>query len=106
MYVLTKKQIRPDTSANFFDIRNAALVSKEYRDYWRTNYVSTGKCLFVQLTMSEDELELTSIMMWESKADYDAFIADQYCLDEFLNKYNAYNEAHNITTETISEEEI
>jgi hypothetical protein len=56
--------------------------------------------------MSEDQLELTSIMMWESKADYDAFIADQYCLDEFLNKYNAYNEAHNITTETISEEEI
>jgi hypothetical protein len=49
---------------------------------------------------------MTSVMMWESKTDYEAFIADQTSLDEFLNKYTAYNTTHNIITETVNEEEI
>jgi hypothetical protein len=44
--------------------------------------------------------------MWESKADYDTFIADQTCLDEFLHKYTAYNTTNNIITELVSEEEV
>lgn len=106
MYVLTKKQTRPDTNIEFFDIRNTDLVSKEYRDYWRANYIATNKCLFVQHTMSSNQLEVTSIMMWASKTDYDEFIADQTALDEFLHKYTTYNTTHNITTETVSEEEV
>ena len=106
MYVLTKKQTRPNQGVKFFDIRNVELVTKEYRDYWRATYVATTKCLFVQQTLSDNQLELTSISMWESKADYDEFIADQTCLDEFLHKYTAYNITHNITTETLSEDEV
>jgi hypothetical protein len=106
MYVLTKKQIRPDTNVEFFDIRNAEMVTKEYRNYWRATYVATNKCFFVQHTLSPDQLEMTSVTMWESKENYDAFIADQTALDEFLHKYTAYNTTHNITTELVSEEEL
>ena len=106
MYVLTKKQTRPNQDVKFFDIRNVELVNKEYRDYWRATYVATNKCLFVQQTLSDNQLELTSISMWESKADYDEFIADQTCLDEFLHKYTAYISTNNIITDLINEEEI
>jgi hypothetical protein len=106
MYVLTKKQTRPNQDVKFFDIRNVELVNKEYRDYWRATYVATNKCIFVQHNLSPDQLEMTSVMMWESKTDYEAFIADQTSLDEFLNKYTAYNTTHNIITETVNEEEI
>ena len=106
MYVLTKKQTRPDQDVKFFDIRNAGLVTKEYRDYWRATYVATNKSLFVQHTLSDNQLELTSISMWDSKESYNEFIADQTALDEFLHKYTEYNTTYNITTETVSEEEV
>ena len=106
MYVQNKTQTRPSVDVNFFDIRNNDMVSKEYRDYWRTTYTMTNKCIFVQQTLSEDQLVLTSTMMWETKEDYDAFIADQYVLDEFLNKLVAYNTANNIVLQITSEEEI
>ncbi len=106
MYVLTKKQIRPDVSVEFFDIRNSDLVTKEYRDYWRATYIATSKCLFVQHSLSPDQLEMTSVMMWSTKADYDAFVADQTSLDEFLNKFTEYNTTNNITTELVSEEDF
>jgi hypothetical protein len=106
MYVQTKTQTRLSIDVPFFDIRNNNLVSKEYRDYWRTTYVITNKCMFVQQTLSEDQLVLTSIMMWETKEDYNAFITDQYALDEFLNKFVEYNTANNIVFVITNEEEI
>jgi hypothetical protein len=106
MYIITKKQTRQDTNVEFFDIRDTDLVTKEYRDYWRVMYVATNKSQFVQHTLSSDQLELTSISMWDSKESYNEFIADQTALDEFLHKYTAYNTTNNIITTLVSEEEV
>lgn len=106
MYVNVKKQTRPNVDVKFFDIRNEQLVSKEYRDYWRLNYVMTNKCSFVVHSLSSDQLVLSSTMLWKSKAHYDEFIQDEFSLTEFLYKFRDYNTKNNIITEIVSEEEL
>lgn len=106
MFVQIKTHTRTSTDTNFFDFQNSDLITEEYRDYWRTNYIITGKCLFVQNELSEDRLVLTSTMMWNTRQDYDNFITDQYIVSGWLNKFVDYNSANNITFEVVSEEEI
>ena len=105
MYIVIKKQTRPNETVEFFNLASS-LISPEAREYFRSNYKTTGKLVFADVAVSPDGLTQTATMMWESKQVYDDFLADPTINAQIRDIDNEYRTANGIVTELVSTEEI
>lgn len=107
MYQTIKKQIRPSLEIPFFRPRSEnSPLSQEVRDYIDSNYLATGKQLFSEQTVSDNGLELTTIVIWDSMESEQEFFQDPVVIENFVNVRAAYFAANGITTEAIEQGNI
>jgi hypothetical protein len=103
--LVVTKQIRPNTNIPFLDLRET--VSENFKSYFQTNYLDTGKYLgTADSSISDDGLVLTTSALWESFQDHDQFANDPMIQENMLNAYANYNLAHGITRELVSKTEL
>jgi hypothetical protein len=96
MIQLTVKEIRPNTSVNFFEGIQDPSVDQSIRDYFFENYIETGKLIATEKNLSEDGLTLTKIMIWNSDQDRQDFIKDPFLIQHMHSKKSKYNAENNI----------
>ena len=104
MFRVIKKHIRPTTAVAFFG--EGSGISTEYYQYFRANYIVSGKFLSREFTLSDNSLEETSTLLFSNAAAADQYLADQVVIDGFLTPQQAYLDANNIQTVKVSAETI
>jgi hypothetical protein len=104
MFRVIKKHTRPATTVAFFG--EGSGISTEYYQYFRENYISSGKFLSREVTLSDDSLEETSTLLYSDAAAAAQYLADQVVIDGFLTPQQAYFDANNIQTVKVSAETI
>ncbi len=106
MYVTTTKHTRTNTQVEFYNFKNTELVDPSTADYFKSTYLGPGKIVSSQWEMAPDELSTTSTVVWESKAAYDQFKADEILTAGYFNGRDAHNASSGITIELVSAEEV
>lgn len=104
MFRVIKKHIRPTTAVAFFG--EGSGISPNYYQYFRANYIASGKFISREVTLSVDNLEETSTILYSDVAAADEYLADQIVIDGFLTPLQAYMDANNIQTVKVSAETI
>ena len=97
-------QTRPSTNVEFWTKDNP-LVTNEYLSYMRDTYVITGKLLDVVTDISEDNLTMTTAVIWQSESDADDWKNDLVVQESFINIMESYHNANGIIA-TRSREDI
>jgi hypothetical protein len=94
MYQLTKTEVRPNLTVEFSTMANMK-VSQAVLN--RLELLITAKSVEKQVTLSSDGLTRTTVYTWPSRADVDAFRADQFLNDNnFFTNEIAYDSTNNI----------
>ncbi len=106
MFRSIRKQVRPNTSVVFFDPPTAATTTPEFKQYMWENYMSTGKLITIDNTLSEDGLSLVNTTIWDSEASAIQFKDDPVVVQNLFNEQTIYCDANGITQEFVSKEEI
>lgn len=106
MWQLIRKQIRPNLEVNFFQQANNELISDEFKTYWVDTYVATDKCIYVSGEPSEDGLELTITMLWDSRESIDAMLNDPICHEGLFAVKAAYLAENQIQEFIVSSLEV
>lgn len=105
MFQVIRKQTRSSTATPFFVVKNSPTLSTEIMDYFIANYALTNKFISSDNVVSENGLELTTTMLWESSAAHASFNNDPYIVENLKNAEQAYLNANgitlNITTQDI-----
>ena len=101
MFKIIKKQIRPNTAVDFYMVTDNELIS-----WLVANYFQTGKMVPPEITVSEDGLEQTTTVFFQSEEiarewKYDPFIAEK--LHTPMAAYCAANGIEILPTITIGE---
>jgi len=99
MYTTVSKQRRPSTDINFWSSKING--SADYSNYVSQTYLSTGRLQKSESILSDDKLELTTTVQWNSEEDYNAFRSDNRVLTEFLDPFNSYAEQHGIVVSSV-----
>ena len=104
MFKVVKKQVRPNTSVEFYDATNPAL-----RAYLLENYFLTGKMQRPEAAISADGLEKSTTMLFASEEiarewKNDAFIAENHTAP--MEAYSAANGIDLQPTTVIGEVEV
>ena len=105
MYLVKGKITRPNTECSFYTIADVA-VTDNIRQHWQTAYKDTGKCLFIEVVVSEDQLQMDTSQYWEDQASYESYKNDPVLIAELFTVRDAYWSAHGMTGIVISEENI
>lgn len=105
MWQTVRKQIRPNTNVPFFNMRTT-LVSDEFKLYWRDTFISTDKLVYMHSDLSEDQLENTITMIWNSRESVDEMLADPKVQAELITVKQAYLQENGITEVLISNQEV
>ena len=105
MYLVKGKITRPNTECSFYTIADIA-VTDSIRDHWQTAYKDTGKCLFIEVTVSEDQLQKDTSQNWEDQASYEEYKNDPDLIAELFNIRDAYWSEHGMTGVVISEASV
>jgi len=105
MWQTVRKQTRPNIDVPFFNMRTT-LVSDDFKLYWRDTFVSTDKLVYMHSDMSEDQLENTITMIWNSRESVDEMLADPRVQAELLAVKQAYLEETGITEIIVSNQEV
>jgi hypothetical protein len=104
MYTVTRTQVRPSTSVNFY-IPQWSFSSPEEIEYcinFSNNYVQTMFWLTSQFEYSEDNLTLTMHNIWQSEEQYLNFKSDPLGLARFESLIDAYCLENNITHQLVT----
>lgn len=105
MYLVKGKITRPNTDCSFYTIADA-VVADSIREHWQTAYKDTGKCLFIEVTVSEDQLQMNTDQYWEDQASYESYKNDPILASELFVVRDAYWVENGMTGVVISEESI
>jgi hypothetical protein len=97
MFVVTRKQTRPNTTVEFFAIRNFPDPLGEFKQYMDTTYMSTGKLIDSDETISEDGLTKTIVTTWVDEAAATQWVNDPICNEKFTNLYKQHCQDNGIT---------
>ena len=98
---VTKTEVRPDTTVEFFNFDTNVNLTSETRQYWYTNFVVTNKCLSTVITFSADLLTRTTVYIWSSLEDFDSFRYDPYIQDNLTAKITAWNSLYGISRDIV-----
>ena len=105
MFLVTRQQVRPNTSVEFFGQTNPG-VTPETLAYLRENYGVNGKQINSDRSISEDGLTLTMPVIWQDEAAFEEFRNDQFVIDNLINVCDAYCNEHGIAWTLVSTESI
>lgn len=103
MFILTKIQVRPDTSIPFF--HEVGEKSQDFKDYVTATYKDTGKLISSERTLSEDGTSCTTVVTWVSHDAFLEFITDSRCYTEMILPGQRYDIENNITSVSTTEGE-
>ena len=101
MYKVTKKQTRPSRDVAFW--ANQGILADTF------GYISAvhqANIIESEITISDESLVLTKIMIWSNKEAYDRFMNDQKVIDELITPGHAYMDENGITRHPDVGEEI
>lgn len=101
MFRITKTQTRSNTSVPFF--HETSNRSAEFRQYFRTNFIETGKNLSSTRTYSEDQLTCVSVTEWESQEAFQTYITDTYCYVNYILPGQIYDLENQIISDSVTE---
>lgn len=102
MHKIISVQTRPNTSVDFWGKDNPALT-EEYSNYYRNNYIVTGKVINMSAEVSPNGLVLTTTMIWDSESSINEWRNDPVVQENFTVHMKAYQTANNITVERSEE---
>lgn len=86
MFKIIRKQTRPDTTVQFWQGPNDPAMTDEFRNYFYETYVLTGKFISASPVVSENQLELTNTIIWNSQADFQECKNDPVCQEGLFGK--------------------
>ena len=106
MYQITIKLTRPSTDVEFYSVMGEDDDSVAFRNHWNISYKQTSKLIFLDNLISEDQLTMTTIMLWDSQTTYDEAMADPIVSNKWALR-KQHNNANGIIlldrkTETIN----
>lgn len=106
MYRVIIKHTRPNQTVDFFSPKTSTLVSNETRAYIRNNFVTTGKIVHSEDSLSENGLDLTITAIYLDEATYNEWRNDTTITEGVYNIGLAYREANGIVSTVLSAETI
>ena len=101
MWQIVRKQVRPNTSVDFYDPTTSTTLDKNILRYFFQNYILTGKHIDVAKAVSEDGLTQTITVLWESQEAEAEFANDPQTVALYDDGQN-YRTANGISLEMIS----
>ena len=105
MYKTIRQQIRPNTDVEFYSPENSSNITQDMKRYLFFTYVSTGKQLDVEKTISEDGLTQTITILWDSEESNNEYMIDP--ITEIIKAdSDAYRKEKGIRLEIISRVEV
>jgi hypothetical protein len=105
MWQVVRKQIRSNTSVEFYDPTTSVTLDKNILKYFFQHYIMTGKHIDVTKAVSEDGLTQTITVLWESQAAETEFTNDSMT-SILLEDGQNYRSANGISLEMVSSENI
>jgi hypothetical protein len=105
MFLVTRQQIRPNTSVEFFG-QDQANMTPEAMAHIRETYVITGKQVNVERSVSEDGLTLTIQTIYQSEEAFEEYKNDQVVIDNLFTVSSAYCTANGIQQTLVSKDII
>lgn len=91
MFKVIKKQVRPSTSVDFYTPTDAELGA-----YLSANYFQTGKMLPPEITLSEDGLEQSTTVLFQSEDVAREWKYDPVVVEKLQTPLQAYCDANGI----------
>ncbi len=91
MFKIIKKQVRPNTSVDFYTVTDT-----ELRAWLATNYFQTGKMLPPTSVVSEDGLEQSTTVFFESEEVAREWKYHPYVVEKLHTPQEAYCAANGI----------
>ena len=97
MFRVVRKQVRPNTTVNFYSMPQETLA------WVNQNYIQTGKMQSPVFSVSDNGLELTITTDWASLEDNLAWRENPYVVENVLNAMREYCVANGIELTTTEE---
>lgn len=97
MYKIIKTRIRPNLDTKFY-----SESTPEYQQYFKKNYIDTGKILWQERKLSEDNLSLIITTMWKSRSDFLSYNTDPIVYNSMTGA-RKYDDENNIEATTTVE---
>jgi hypothetical protein len=91
MFKVIKKQVRPNTSVEFY-----TPTDNEFKTWLAQNYFQTGKMLPPEVTVSEDGLEQSATVFFESEEAAREWKYDPVVVEKLHTPFQEYCEANGI----------
>jgi hypothetical protein len=105
MFLVTRQQIRPNTSVEFFGLEQAGMTP-EVMTYMRETYVTSGKQISTERSVSEDGLTLTIQTIYQSEEVFEEYKNDQIVIDNLFTVSGTYCTANGIQQTLVSKDII
>jgi len=105
MYIITRKVTRPNISLEFRNMLHES-IPPEIKTHWVNFYKNTNKCLNVATELSENQLEMSTTMIWDTKESWDAYQADPVFVAGLFTPIHTYQDENGFTRELVSEQEV
>lgn len=101
MFKIIKKQTRSNLETSWW---NPTFVSSEVSNYISENYSSN--IVETNVEISDDGLTLSRSTTWANRESYEAFINDEYVINNLITPSQEYMNENNITRDPGVGEEI
>jgi hypothetical protein len=105
MYIVTGKITRQTLADSFYTIADP-IVSDDIRLYWVQEYKETGKCIHINVNLSENQLELETVQIWADQQSYLDYKNDATLNSGLFSVRDIYWAAHGITGVVVNEETV
>ena len=103
MYLVTGKIIKQNLEDSFYTIADP-ITSPEIRTHWAINYKECGKCIAITVNLSDNQLELETVQIWQDQASYEEYKNDPVLIAGLFEPRELYWQEHGINKTIISEE--
>jgi hypothetical protein len=101
MWQVVRKQVRPNTTVEFYDPSTSSTLDRSILQYFFQNYILTGKHIDVTKTVSEDGLTQTITVLWESQ-EAEIEFTNEPMQAMLLEDGQNYRSANGISLEIVS----
>lgn len=105
MYIINAVITRPNVNLHYYIIPDS-IVPSEVKSYWKNTYKDTGKCIHIEVGESEDKLEMTNTIIWNSEQDYNEYKNDLYLIENLFSLRDLYWQNNNIVYTIINQETL
>lgn len=105
MFQVIKTQRRPHANVEFASMDSSFIVA-EVRAYFGNNFKKTGKCINVDISLTDNDTLYTSVMLWNTEASYNEFVSDPFLTANFFDPITTHMANNNIAFNIVSKENV